>query len=100
MTLNSKISVIVICSDIKTGELKSLNFDFCVVNFDTMKLIFSAKVTEILVPQGIWDIEKERKLQYLWYHNFRSYVVRMTGFEPAASCSQSKRSTKLSHIRL
>ncbi len=24
----------------------------------------------------------------------------MTGFEPAASCSQSKRSTKLSHIRL
>ena len=23
----------------------------------------------------------------------------MTGFEPAASCSQSKRSTKLSHIR-
>ena len=27
-------------------------------------------------------------------------VVRMTGFEPAASCSQSKRSTKLSHIRL
>ena len=27
-------------------------------------------------------------------------MVRMTGFEPAASCSQSKRSTKLSHIRL
>ena len=26
-------------------------------------------------------------------------LVRMTGFEPAASCSQSKRSTKLSHIR-
>ena len=24
----------------------------------------------------------------------------MTGFEPAASCSQSKRSTKLSHIRI
>ena len=28
------------------------------------------------------------------------FLVRMTGFEPAASCSQSKRSTKLSHIRL
>ncbi len=28
------------------------------------------------------------------------FVVRMTGFEPAASCSQSKRSTKLSHIRI
>ena len=27
-------------------------------------------------------------------------MVRMTGFEPAASCSQSKRSTKLSHIRI
>ena len=27
-------------------------------------------------------------------------LVRMTGFEPAASCSQSKRSTKLSHIRI
>ena len=24
----------------------------------------------------------------------------MTGFEPATSCSQSKRSTKLSHIRI
>ena len=27
-------------------------------------------------------------------------LTRMTGFEPAASCSQSKRSTKLSHVRL
>ena len=27
-------------------------------------------------------------------------LVRTTGFEPAASCSQSKRSTKLSHIRI
>ena len=27
-------------------------------------------------------------------------VVRTTGFEPAASCSQSKRSTKLSHVRI
>ena len=25
--------------------------------------------------------KKERKLQYQWYHNFRSYVVRMTGHD-------------------
>ena len=42
-----------------------------------MKLIFFAKVAETLMPQGFLDIEKERKLQYLWYHNFRSYVVEM-----------------------
>ena len=28
------------------------------------------------------------------------FLVRTTGFEPAASCSQSKRSTKLSHVRI
>ena len=81
MTLNSKISVIVICSDIKTGELKSLNFDFGVVNFDTMKLIFYAIISETLMPQGFLDIEKERKLQYLWYHNFRSYLATNAFFD-------------------
>ena len=83
----------------KIGGVESLNFDFYVFNFDTMKRIFCVKTAETLIPQGFWNIEKERKLQYQWYHNFRSYLVRMTGFEPAASCSQSKRSTKLSHIR-
>ena len=29
---------------------------------------------------------------------FGQKLVGMTGFEPAASCSQSRRSTKLSHI--
>ena len=29
------------------------------------------------------DKEKERKLQYRWYHNFRSYLVHLTGIEPA-----------------
>ena len=62
------------------GRLESPNFDFGVVNFDTMKLIFSAKVLETLITQDFLDIEKERKLQYLWYHNFRSYVVEATGF--------------------
>ena len=61
------------------GRFESFNFDFCVVNFDTMKLIFSAKVLETLMPQGFSDKKKERKLQYLWYHNFRSYMVEATG---------------------
>ena len=62
-------------SERKTGGFESLNFDFCVINFDTMKLIFSAKVSETLMTQGFRDIEKERKLQYQWYHNFRSYMA-------------------------
>ena len=33
--------------------------------------------------QGFANIEKERKLQYQWYHNFRSYVVPVAGLEPA-----------------
>ena len=71
--------------DRKIGGLESLNFDFCVNNSDTMKLIFYNIVAQTLVPQGFSDIEKERKLQYRWYHNFRAYVVRMTGLEPARS---------------
>jgi hypothetical protein len=35
-----------------------------------MKLIFCVKIEEPLIPQGFIDIEKERKLQYLWYHSF------------------------------
>ena len=61
------------------GRFESLNFDFCVINFDTMKLIFSAKVSETLMTQGFRDIEKERKLQYQWYHNFRSNLVESGG---------------------
>ena len=57
------------------GEFESPNFDFWVFNFDTMKLIFYAIMSEILIPQGFLHIEKERKLQYQWYHNFRFYVV-------------------------
>ena len=41
--------------------------------------------------------KKERKLQYQWYHNFRSYLVGVTGFEPMASWSRTKRDTKLRH---
>ena len=67
------------------------------VNFDAMKLIYFTKMVEALMPQGFWNIEKERKLQYQWYHNFRSYLVEATGLEPAASWSQTKHSTKLSY---
>ena len=42
----------------KIGRFESPNFDFCVVNFDTMKLIFCVKVSETLIPQGFLDIEK------------------------------------------
>ena len=28
-----------------------------------------------------------------WYQNYQPYLVRVTGFEPAASCSQSRRAT-------
>ena len=77
----------------KMGGLESLNFDFGVINFDTMKLIFSAIVSQILMPQGFLYIEKERKLQYLWYHNFRSYVVRVAGLEPTASWTRTMRAT-------
>ena len=47
--------------------------------------------------QAFLKKEKERKLQYQWYHNFRSYLVEATGLEPAASWSQTKHSTKLSY---
>ena len=48
-----------------------------------MKLIFCVKIAEPLIPQWFFGIEKERKMQYQRYHNFRSYMVRMTGLEPA-----------------
>ena len=44
-----------------------------------MKLFFYAIMSEALIPQGFLDIEKERKLQYQWHHNFRSNMVRVTG---------------------
>ena len=69
---------------IKIGRFESLNFDLWAVNFDTMKLIFCVKIAESIIPQGFLDIEKERKLQYQWYHNFRSYVVEAAGIEPAS----------------
>lgn len=44
------------------GMLESLNFDFVVVYFDTMKLIFSAKVSETLMPQGVFKDRKRTKV--------------------------------------
>ena len=74
------------------GRFESPNLDFYVVNFDTMKLIFCVKTAEILILQGFSEIEKERKLQYRWYHNFRSYVVEAMGVEPMSE----KRSVSVS----
>lgn len=41
-----------ICECKKTGRMESLNFDFEVVNFDTMKLIFCVKTAETFMPKG------------------------------------------------
>ena len=73
------------------GGLESLNFDFRVVNFDTMKLIFCAIMSEALIPQGFLDIEKERKLQYHWYHSFRSYMVAGKGLDSCTAVLRSLR---------
>ena len=42
-----------------------------------MKLFFFATQPQSLVLQAILIKRKERKLQYQWYHNFRSYLVRV-----------------------
>ena len=57
-----------------------------------MKLIFCVKTEETFIHQGFSDTEKERKLQYLWYHNFRSYMVELTGLAPV----YQRKPTKLS----
>ena len=59
----------------------------------TLKLFFYAGKPKRLVIQGFLQKEKERKLQYQWYHNFRSYLVGVRWLEHPASCSQSKRAT-------
>ena len=42
----------------KTCRFKSLRFDFCVINFDTMKFILIAKVLKILVQSHFWQKKK------------------------------------------
>ena len=42
----------------------------------------------------------DRKSTMVWYQNHRAYMVEATGLEPAASCSQSKRATKLRHASM
>ena len=39
------------------------------------------------MEQGFLQKEKERKLQYQWYHNFRSYLVEAGGVEPPSENS-------------
>ena len=40
---------------------------------------------DLLENLTVMDKEKERKLQYRWYHNFRSYLVRVARLELTAS---------------
>ena len=61
MTLILKISVIVIRIGAILQRFKSLRFDFCVFDFDTMKFISFAKVLKSLISIGFWRKEKERK---------------------------------------
>ena len=49
------------------------------------------------MEQGFLQKEKERKLQYQWYHNFRSYVVDAGGLEPLTSRMWTERSDQLSY---
>ena len=64
----------------------------------TMKLFFYAPQPKSLVLQAILIKRKERKLQYQWYHNFRSYLVAEEGFEPAAALSGVKPANMLTPI--
>ena len=43
------------------GRFKSLRFDFCVFNFDTMKVILFGKVPKSLMVSYFGQKEKERK---------------------------------------
>ena len=45
----------------KQGGFESLNFDFCVLSFDTNKWISFAKVLKSLIPSHFWQKEKEHK---------------------------------------
>ena len=49
MTLILKISVIVIRIGAKLQRFKSFRFDFCVFNFDTMKVILFGKAPKSLI---------------------------------------------------
>ena len=59
----------------------------------TLKLFFYAGKPKRLVIQGFLQKEKERKLLYQWYHNFRSYLVRVARLELTASWPPVKRAT-------
>ncbi len=58
-----------------------------------MKIDFCAGKPKCLMTRFLGK-EKERKVQYQWYHSFRSYLVEVTGLEPAASCSQMVKNTR------
>ena len=55
------------------------------------------KKAKTLVNKGISHNKKRRHLAFEIQNVDVSYMVGVTGFEPAASWSRTKRSTKLSH---
>ena len=68
----------------KTGELESLNFDFCMFNFDTIKTNLTSKNAEKPCTKPLL---LKRKGTQVSYQYLRSNMVRATGLEPARSRS-------------
>ena len=57
-----------------------------------MKLFFYVPQPKSLVLRAFLTKRKERKLQYQWYHNFRSYLVEMRGIEPLSESNLERTS--------
>ena len=64
------------------GSIHPLKESKWVTDKGTMKLFFCVAQQKSLVLQAFLIKRKERKLQYRWYHNFRSYLVEARGIEP------------------
>ena len=72
------------------GRFKSLRFDFCVFNFDTMKVILFGKSAE--KPYGKLLLTKRNATQ-VSYQYLRSNMVGVGRLELPASWSRTKRAT-------
>ena len=81
----------------KTCKFKSLRFDFCVINFDTMKFILIAKVLKILVPSHFWQKRKGTQVSYQY---LRSNMVGTEGIEASLRSFASQTFRILCRLRL
>ena len=82
---------------LKTCRFKSLRFDFCVINFDTMKFILIAKVLKILVPSHFWQKRKGTQVSYQY---LRSNMVETEGIEASLRSFASQTFRILCRLRL